>query len=211
MASDGNVDLAIALDPAGPQVAIDCCFNPAIKRNFSTLQKDTSSAESGDGADIVAYKNDGSPLALCNGFHFSKAFVLKLAVTNCEDLVDNQDFRLEMCGYGKGEAHIHAARIAFNRRVYELLHLCERDDLVEFTPHFGTRHSEYRSVQKDILTARQVRVEAGSYLEERSDPPTYPGDAGGRLRDATEDFKERRLTCAVTAYYPDHFSGLDAE
>ena len=64
------------------------------------------------------------------------------------DLIDDQDFRLEMRRDGEGQPHIHAARIALDRRIEEPLDLGEGDDLVELAADLGARHAEDRAVRR---------------------------------------------------------------
>ena len=63
--------------------------------------------------------------------HLAEALLLELGVADGEHLVDDQDLRLEVRGDGEGQAHVHAAGVALDRRVEELLDLGEGDDLVE--------------------------------------------------------------------------------
>ena len=63
--------------------------------------------------------------------HLAEALALERRVADREHLVDEQDLRLEVGGDGEGEPHVHAARVALDRGVEELLDLGELDDLVE--------------------------------------------------------------------------------
>ena len=69
--------------------------------------------------------------------HLAQAFLLKLGVADRQHLVDDQDLRLQMRRDREGEPHIHAAGIALDRRVEELLDLGEGDDLVELASDLG--------------------------------------------------------------------------
>ena len=66
-------------------------------------------------------------------------FRWKADVADREDLVDDQDLGLEMGGHGEGQAHVHAAGVALDRRVEELLDLGELDDLVELARLISAR------------------------------------------------------------------------
>ena len=63
--------------------------------------------------------------------HLAQAFLLERGVADGQHLVDQQDLGLEMGGDGEAEPHVHAAGVALDRRVEELLDLGEGDDLVE--------------------------------------------------------------------------------
>ena len=69
--------------------------------------------------------------------HLAEALLLELGVADRQHLVDDQDLRLEMRRHGEGEPHVHAARVALDRRVEELLDLGEGDDLVELALDLG--------------------------------------------------------------------------
>ena len=68
---------------------------------------------------------------LAEVLHPPEAALLELGVADREHLVDEQDLRLEVRGDGEREPHVHAARVALDRRVDELLDAGELDDLVE--------------------------------------------------------------------------------
>ena len=63
--------------------------------------------------------------------HLAQAFLLERRVADGQHLVDDQDLRLEVRRHGEGQPHVHAAGVALDRRVEELLDLGEGDDLVE--------------------------------------------------------------------------------
>ena len=83
-----------------------------------------------DGFHIVADKQDGTALP-AHLAHLPQAFLLKRRVSDGENLVDHQDFRLEMGRDGESQPHVHATGIPLDRRVEESLDLGESDDLVE--------------------------------------------------------------------------------
>ena len=68
-----------------------------------------------------------SPISL----HPAEALLLELGVADGEHLVDEQDLRFEVGGHGEGEAQVHPARVALDRRVEEPRDPGELDDLVE--------------------------------------------------------------------------------
>ena len=83
--------------------------------------------------------------------HLAEALLLELRVADGEHLVDEQDLGLEVRRDGEREPHVHAARVALDGSVEELLDLGERDDLVELPLDLGaasfrgSRRSERRS------------------------------------------------------------------
>ena len=71
----------------------------------------------------------------------------------------------------EGKPHIHAAGVALDRRVEELLHLGEGHDLVEFSSNLAPGHAEDGAVEKDVLAAGQFRMKAGADFKQARDPP----------------------------------------
>ena len=76
------------------------------------------------------------PSALRFG-HAPEALPLELGVADGEDLVDDQDLGLEVRGDREREPHVHAAGVALDRRVEELLDAGEVDDCVESCGDLG--------------------------------------------------------------------------
>ena len=101
--------------------------------------------------------------------HLAEALALERGVADGQHLVDDQDLRLEVRRDGEGEPHVHAARVALDRRVEELLDLGEGDDLVELAIDLGLAHAEDGAVEVDVLAAGQLGVEAGADLQQRAD------------------------------------------
>ena len=67
----------------------------------------------------------------CTLAHLPEARLLELGVADREHLVDDEDFRLDVGRDREGQPHVHPAAVPLHRRVEELLHLGEGDDLVE--------------------------------------------------------------------------------
>ncbi len=76
--------------------------------------------------------------------------------------------------HSKCKPHVHAGGESFDRRIDKVFHAGERDDLVEPPFDLGVPHSEDRAVEKNVLAAGQLGMEAGADLE-------HAGDAAGEL------------------------------
>ena len=72
-----------------------------------------------DRGHVVADEQD-RPALLADVVHLAQALVLERRVADRQHLVDEQDLRLEVGGDGEGQPHVHAARVALDRRVEEL-------------------------------------------------------------------------------------------
>ena len=87
-------------------------------------------AETLDHAERVRDEQDrlAAPLELGE---LVEALVREAFVADGEDLVDEQHLRIDVDRDRESEAHVHAGRVGLHRRVDEVLHLGELDDLVE--------------------------------------------------------------------------------
>ena len=101
--------------------------------------------------------------------HLAQTLLLELRIADGEHLVDDQDFRLQMRRHREGEPHLHAAGIALDRRVDELLDPGEVDDLVELSPDLGAAHAEDGAVEIDVLAPGEFGMKAGADFEQAGD------------------------------------------
>src|SRR5262245_60158806 len=104
----------------------------------------------------------------------------------------------------KGEPHIHAAAVVFDRRVEELFYFRKRDDLIEFRSDFMPTHPENRTVEKDVFVAGKLGMEAGANFEETCHPTAQAHPARGGFGDAAQNLEQRALTGTVSADDSDH-------
>ena len=74
-----------------------------------------------------------------------------------------------MGGDGEGQAHVHAAGVALDRRVEKALDLGEGDDFVELAADLGAAHAEDGAVEEDVFAAGQLRMKAGADFEQAAD------------------------------------------
>jgi hypothetical protein len=113
----------------------------------------------------VRDEQDGPP-RVAEVFHPPQTPRLELGVADREHLVHQQDLRLEVRGDREREPDVHAARVAFYRRVDEPLDAGELDDVVEAALDLSTLHAENRPVEVDVLASGQLLVEAGTHFEQ---------------------------------------------
>src|SRR4051794_13920263 len=98
----------------------------------------------------MAHKDNRSTALSCYLFHFPEAFFLKFAISDCQDLIDDQDVRFQMGCDGEGQAHIHSGGVMLYRRIEELFDSGKRHDLIELLPRLRSVHAKYGAVKKDI-------------------------------------------------------------
>ena len=137
---------------------------------MAALDLDDARAQAAHGGHVVADEDDGAARA-GDLLHLPEALALEAEVADREDLVDEQDLGLEVCGHGEGEAHEHAGGVALDRGVEELGDLGELDDVVELAPDLRPRHAQDGAVEVDVLAAAEFRMEARAHLEQAADAP----------------------------------------
>ena len=71
-----------------------------------------------------------------------------------------------MGGDGEGEADLHAARIALDRRVQEFVDAGEIDDGIELAVDLAPRHAQNGAVEIDVFAAGELGVEAGADFQQ---------------------------------------------
>ena len=67
----------------------------------------------------------------CYILHLAQAFLLEFRIANSKYLVDDKDFRLQMSGYGKGQADFHAAAVMLYWSVDEFFYTAKSNDLIK--------------------------------------------------------------------------------
>src|SRR6516164_9730251 len=98
----------------------------------------------------MAHKNDRSSFASYIT-HLAQAFLLKGNVPDGKNLVNEEDFRLEMGGDGEGQPDVHAAGVMLDGRVDEFVDFGEGYDFVELPVDLPLAHPKDRSAQIRIL------------------------------------------------------------
>ena len=147
---------------------------------------------------VVADEQHGATV-MDHVMHLGDALVLETDVANGQYLIGNQYVRAQMHRDSKSEADIHAARIVLHRRVDERTHLGKIDDLVKTRGYFGTAHSQEGTVEKDVVPAAEIGMEAGADLKQSADSPAHLGLSFCWLGDARENFQQRALASPIGA------------
>ena len=132
--------------------------------------------------------------------HLAQALLLERRVADRQHLVHQQDLRLQVRGDGEGQPHVHAARVALDRRVEELLDLGEGDDLVELARDLGA--AACPGSRRSGRCSRARSAPGGSRCRPRAASRRGRGSRRapvGRLGDPREDLQQRALAGAVAA------------
>ena len=132
------------------QVLFDDIRRGANARDPTRFQQYGPLAEVCD--DGKAVRNDQDRFPLATGCpHFPHAFLLKGGVSNSQNFIHDQDFRLKMGRHGKSQPNIHSAGITFDGGVEEFFDFGKRDNFVELASNFTVRHAEDRTVQVNVF------------------------------------------------------------
>src|SRR5262245_65547519 len=89
-----------------------------------------------------------------------EALGLEGVVADREDLVDEEDLRVELRHDGEAEARDHSRRIEPDRHVDIVLQLGEGDDGGQAAPNLGTAESQHHPIELELTPSRKVRMEA---------------------------------------------------
>ena len=137
--------------------------------------------------------------------HFPETLFLELSITDRQHLIHNQNFRFQVCSYGKSQAHIHPAGIAFDRSINEFLHSGKINYLIKLRANLGLGHPQNRAVEKNVFASRQFRVETGPHLQQTGDTSLHPHFPACRRCHTGEDLQQRALARTVPANDPENF------
>ena len=116
-----------------------------------------------------------------------------------------------MRGHGKGQADVHARGVALDRRVQEFFHAGEVHDLIELAADFRPAHAEDGAVEKDVLAAGQLGMEARAYFQQAGHTSAQSNLAGAGLSDAGKKLEQCGFSRTVAADDADSIPRHDVE
>src|SRR5262249_18524516 len=156
----------------------------------------------------VTDKQNRAPL--CADFlHLLKTLLLKLRVADGQHFINQQHFGLEMRSHAERESHVHPARITFDRRIEKLLYLSEGNDLVELAIDLRLLHTENRTVEINVFTTGELRMETRTDFQQRTDTPVNLGESTRGRGDARENPQQRAFAGAVQTDDADDLAAFD--
>ncbi len=158
----------------------------------------------------MADEDDGAAAA-GDVLHFAEAFFLECGVADGEDFVDEQDFGLEVRGDGEGQAHLHAGGIMLERAYRESARLRRRPRFRRTCGRFRPAHAQDGAAEENVFAAGQLGMEAGADFEQAADAPVNFRETGGGAGDASEQFEQGGLACAVASDEADDFALVDVK
>jgi len=119
--------------------------------------------------------------------------LLELHVADGQDLVDQEDLRLDVNGHREAQTHIHARGVVLHRLIDELTHPGEVDDVIELGLDLLAAHPQDGAVEEDVLPPGELGMEARADLQHGGHAP--PGGDGARIgsQDLGDALEQRGL------------------
>ena len=182
----------------------------AVESDASRVQEHGALAQPLDRRRVVRDEDDRAALLL-EPRDATEALALERLVADREDLVEEQDVRVQERGDGEAEANGHPRRIGPYRAVDRVLELGEGDDLVEALPDVRAAEPVDRTVQEDVLAPREIGMKPGSELEQRADPSLRANASRCGLDDSGDDAQQRGLSRPVSSDEPDRLAAGNVE
>jgi hypothetical protein len=136
-----------------------------------------------------------------------KTLLGKEHVAHAEGFINNQDVGLDADGDGEGESHHHAGRVSLHRLFDEVADVGEGGDFIEAPGHLRAGQAIDRAIEKNVLAAGELGVEAGAELEEGGDAAVDVERTGGDGERAGDELEQSGFAGAVAT---DDAGGLAA-
>ena len=137
-----------------------------------------------------------------------EALGLKRLISHREDLVDNQDVGIDVHGDGKGQPHVHAARVRAEGLMDEIADSGEFDDFVEAGFGLPAAQSQESGIQEDVFRSGQIRMEAGAQFEKGRHAARHGDAALSGLAQSGDETQQGALAGAVAAHDGQGFAAL---
>lgn len=182
----------------------------SLELDLAVVQHDGGVAEFLDLAEGVRHEDDRAALLL-ELADLVEALLLELLVAHGQDLVDEEDVRVGVDRDGEREPDVHARAVELDLRVDELADAAEPEDVVELLLGFLLCETEDRGVEEHVLAAGEVRVEARTEFDERSEAPAPSDRPRAGLEDAADHLEQGRLARSVRPEQSDRRPGRDVE
>ena len=163
-----------------------------------------------DESEIVRDEQDGD-LAFLELHELLDATVGEDRVADGERFVHNQNFGIDVNRRGEREANVHPGGIFFHRPIHKRPDFGKAFDRRKHAVHVRTRDAEDFSIQEDVFTTREFRVEAGAQFELRRDSTARDYPTAGWLQNAADDLKKSALAAAIGADDAKHLTSFDVE
>ena len=170
---------------------------PPVCENRAVVQKVPVITQILKCSGIMSHKQYRCP-ACRKPAYFLETACLKHDIANRQRFVDDQNRWFDTRRDCECKAYYHPAAIRLDWLLDELADIGEGGDIIKAPGHLFARDAEDRAVEKDILAAGKLGVEAAAELEQRRNAPTHidAALAGGQC---TGDHLQQRALAATIA------------
>src|ERR1700716_1066229 len=182
----------------------------SIELNTPAMNEHCARAEEVDCVHRMADEDDCRPFSLKDS-HAVKTAKLEGDITDGEDLIDEQDVRLDMDCHREPQSHVHTGRIELHRCVDELFQLGKSDDVVEAGFNLGLLQSEEHPIDEDVLSPRHFLMKSDANAQQGRDAAAHSYRACRRLAHSGQEAQERALSGAVPSDQADRLALVDRE
>src|ERR1051325_5941128 len=137
--------------------------------------------------------------------------LLERRVSDGENLIQQQDIRIQVGSDRESQTHVHARRVTLNRCINKLPELRKVYNAVELLGDLSSQHAENRTVQINVLAPGKLRMKTGADFYQRGKPAVDHDFAGTRSRNSGEQLEDRALAGAVVTDDAERFRSLHVE
>ena len=110
-------------------VHINHLLRRAFRQLYTFIKKDYTVTVSGNTAEIVAYKENGSS-HIFKFFKFTITFCLEEHVANRKSLINDQNLRVNVDCNSKSQTNEHTAGICLDRLIYKITDVCKVQNIL---------------------------------------------------------------------------------
>src|SRR5687768_14328066 len=96
-----------------------------------------------------------------------------------------------------------------NRRIDEFVNFSKGHNFIKFPLNLRLPHTKNGSIQVNVLTSGELRVKAGTHLQQRAHPAIDVRVPVGWISDARQNLEECALASAIAADDADDLTGFD--
>ena len=97
-------------------VELDRLFHWTIECQLASIEHEAAVAQIRDGCHIVRYEEHGASLP-ADFVHFAQAFSLKGDIAHRQHFISDENFSIQVGGYGERQSQIHSAGVALYWKV----------------------------------------------------------------------------------------------
>ena len=110
---------------------MNCLGGIAVEEDLVMVEINNTGAEGFDLGEAMGDEDGSDVFGGLKLFHSLKAFGLKVGVTNGEDFINEENFRVDVDGDREGQTHVHARGIVFNGLIDKFFDFGKIDDFLQ--------------------------------------------------------------------------------